>query len=173
MAEVKFAPILYRKSIPQNNAIPEYEFVKGSSLTNDEIDANFRSLVLSDADKATIKDPQFQGGITLPQYTEDEETGNIVPVEGNVEPAELHDGMLRWNKTTQCVEYYLEESHSWYPLASIATGGRSDKFVYLNDQHITNDYEIPTGKNGMTAGPVTVDEGVTVTVANNAVWTIV
>lgn len=44
---------------------------------------------------------------------------------------------------------------------------------YINPQDITANYTIPAGFNAMTAGPVTVASGVTITVPNTNSWTIV
>jgi len=54
-----------------------------------------------------------------------------------------------------------------------ATGGGSDKIFYVNDQTVNTSYTISTGKNAMTAGPITVSNGVTVTVPNGSTWSIV
>jgi hypothetical protein len=44
---------------------------------------------------------------------------------------------------------------------------------YENDTNVTANYTITTGKNAMTAGPITIDNGVTVTVPNGSTWTVV
>ena len=44
---------------------------------------------------------------------------------------------------------------------------------YENAMVITTNYTITTNKNAMTAGPITVNSGVTVTVPTNSTWTIV
>ncbi len=44
---------------------------------------------------------------------------------------------------------------------------------YINPQDITANYTIPAGFNAMTAGPVTVASGVTITVPNTNSWAIV
>ena len=54
-----------------------------------------------------------------------------------------------------------------------ATGGGTDRVFYENDQTVTTNYTISTNKNAMSAGPVTVSTGVTVTVPTNAAWTVV
>jgi len=54
-----------------------------------------------------------------------------------------------------------------------ATGGGTDAVFYENDQTVTADYTITTDKNAMSAGPVTINTGVTVTVPSGSVWTIV
>ena len=42
-----------------------------------------------------------------------------------------------------------------------------------NSQNITTDYTVTNGKNAMTAGPVTIDAGVSVTVPSGSVWTVI
>lgn len=54
-----------------------------------------------------------------------------------------------------------------------ATGGGTDQVFFNNDVTITTSYTIPTGKNSGTFGPVTIDSGVTVTVPDDSVWSIV
>lgn len=54
-----------------------------------------------------------------------------------------------------------------------AVGGGSDHVFFENDILITTNYTITTNKNAVTAGPVTVQSGVIVTVPVGSVWTIV
>jgi hypothetical protein len=53
------------------------------------------------------------------------------------------------------------------------SGGGTNKIFFENDLTVTDDYIIPASKNAMTAGPVTVNSGVTVTVQPTSTWTIV
>lgn len=54
-----------------------------------------------------------------------------------------------------------------------ATGGSGDKAMFENDITILHDYTITTGKNAMSAGPITVADGAAITVPNGSVWSIV
>lgn len=54
-----------------------------------------------------------------------------------------------------------------------ATGGGSDQIFYENGQNITTNYTITNGKNAMSAGPITINSGVTVTVGSGETYTIV
>ena len=54
-----------------------------------------------------------------------------------------------------------------------ATGGIGNPVFYENDQTVTVDYTITTNKNAMSAGPITVATGVTVTVPTDSTWVIV
>ncbi|MEX0668426.1 MAG: hypothetical protein WD061_01630 [Candidatus Saccharimonadales bacterium] len=57
--------------------------------------------------------------------------------------------------------------------AAGALGGGDDEVFYENDTVITTNYTITTNKNAMTAGPVTLNTGVEVTVPSGSVWTVV
>lgn len=54
-----------------------------------------------------------------------------------------------------------------------AVGGGSDAIFWENDQTVTTSYTITNGKNAMSAGPITINSGVTVTVGAGEVWTVV
>jgi len=45
--------------------------------------------------------------------------------------------------------------------------------IYLNGQTVTANFTVPTGYNGMSAGPVTIANGVTVTVSSGSDWSVV
>lgn len=45
--------------------------------------------------------------------------------------------------------------------------------IKLNEQTITENYTIPAGYNGLSAGPITISEGVTVTIPDGSAWSIV
>ena len=62
---------------------------------------------------------------------------------------------------------------SWADAAAGATGGGSDQIFWENDQTVTTNYTITNGKNAMSAGPITINSGVTVTVGAGETWTVV
>ena len=80
-------------------------------------------------------------------------------------------GMVRYNSTIGQFEGYY--ASSWSSLGGGATGGGSDQVFVLNDQTVTTDYTIPSTKNASSAGPITIDTGVTVTVSTGSTWVIV
>lgn len=55
----------------------------------------------------------------------------------------------------------------------VVSAGAVDGIFYLNNQTVLVDYTIASDKNAMTAGPITIDAGVTVTIDSGATWTIV
>jgi hypothetical protein len=54
-----------------------------------------------------------------------------------------------------------------------AVGGGNDAIFFENDATMRNDYTISSGRNAMSAGPITIESGVTLTIPNNSVYTIV
>ena len=54
-----------------------------------------------------------------------------------------------------------------------AKGGGTDKVFFENDQVVTADYTITSGKNAMSAGMITINNGVTVTVPSGSTWVVV
>ena len=79
-------------------------------------------------------------------------------------------GMLRYNSSTSQFEGY---SSAWGSIGGGATGGGNDQIFNLNGQTVTADYTIPSGKNAVTAGDVTIATGVTVTIPTGSKWVIV
>ena len=62
---------------------------------------------------------------------------------------------------------------SWGDAAAGATGGGSDKVFWENSTTITTSYTITNNYNAGTFGPVTVNNGVTVTVGSGETWTVI
>ena len=54
-------------------------------------------------------------------------------------------------------------------VASTTAGGA----IYENSQTISTTHTIPSGSNGMSAGPVTINNGITLTISSGSVYTIV
>lgn len=50
---------------------------------------------------------------------------------------------------------------------------KADFPIQLNTQTISSNYTIPTGYNGMSAGPITISSGVVVTIPDGSSWSIV
>jgi len=52
-------------------------------------------------------------------------------------------------------------------------GSSDDVFMRLNLKTIDSDYTIPLGYNGVTAGPITIANGVVVTIPDGSSWSVV
>ncbi len=68
---------------------------------------------------------------------------------------------------------YAGDGSSLTGIAAGAGGGGSDAIFWENGQNVTTSYTITNGKNAMSAGPITIDSGVTVTVGAGETWTVV
>jgi len=62
---------------------------------------------------------------------------------------------------------------SWAAAGGGATGGGTDDVFYENAQTVTTNYTLTTNKNAMSAGPITINSGITVTVPSGQSWVIV
>jgi len=54
-----------------------------------------------------------------------------------------------------------------------ATGGSTDKVFFENDQTVTTSYTLTANKNAVTAGPVTINSSITVTIPSGSSWVVV
>lgn len=80
-------------------------------------------------------------------------------------------GYFRFNADLGKFEGY--SGSAWGSVGGGATGGGSDEVFFENGQTVTSNYTITNGKNAMSAGPITINSGVTVTIGTGEVWTIV
>ena len=83
------------------------------------------------------------------------------------------DGLVIFNTTINQYEGYFAALSSWASLGGGATGGGADQVFVLNDQVVTEDYTIPVGKNAVSGGPISINDGVVVEIPDGSVWTIV
>lgn len=96
------------------------------------------------------------------------------------QPVSPVDGELWFDENDGTLNVWYDDGTSaqWVtasgpPGVSIATGGGEDQVFWENDTTVTEDYTISNGRNAMSAGPVTIASGVTVTVGDGETWTIV
>ena len=80
-------------------------------------------------------------------------------------------GMIRYNSSYGQFEGY--NGSAWGIVGGGATGSSGDQIFVLNGQTVTANYTIPSGKNASTAGAVTINTGVVVTVSTGSRWVIV
>lgn len=86
-------------------------------------------------------------------------------------PASANAGDLRFNSTTNQYEGY--NGTAWGSIGGGATGGAGNQVFIENEQVVTNDYTVTVGKNAMSTGPIIINNGITVTVPTDSVWTII
>jgi hypothetical protein len=80
-------------------------------------------------------------------------------------------GMFRFNTSLTRFEGY--NGTAWSGVGTGAVGGSADLVFFENDITVTANYTITTNKNAMSAGPITINSGITVTVPSGSTWTVV
>ncbi|MEL0099793.1 MAG: hypothetical protein VW907_09580, partial [Opitutae bacterium] len=83
-------------------------------------------------------------------------------------PGSPGTGNIRFNTTETEFEGY--NGTAWAPIGG---GNETDEGIWVHSNTISANYSIPSGSNGLSAAPVTVASGVTVTVPSGSVWTLV
>jgi hypothetical protein len=79
-------------------------------------------------------------------------------------------GFFRFNSTLGKFEGY--SGTAWGSVGGGATGGGSDELFIENGQTMTTNYTIPSTKNAMSTGPITINSGVTLTVDTGARYVV-
>lgn len=80
-------------------------------------------------------------------------------------------GYIRFNTDFTSFEGY--NGSAWGSIGAGAKGGGNNQVFFENDQTVSADYTITSGKNAMSAGEVTIATGITVTVPSGSNWVIV
>jgi len=80
-------------------------------------------------------------------------------------------GYIRFNTDSTQFEGY--NGTSWTSVGGGATGGGADQWAIEHDNTVTTSYTITSGKNVISAGPITINSGAVVTVPSGSSWAIV
>ena len=80
-------------------------------------------------------------------------------------------GMLRFN--TELVRFEGYNGNAWTSVGGGATGSGVDEVFILNQTTVSGSYQIPSGYNAMSTGPVTIASGVVVTVTSGSAWVVI
>jgi hypothetical protein len=134
------------------------------NVTTDKIaDSNVTTVKIADSNVTSAK---LEDNIVLPG------TDSVtVPKGGTSDRGTGVSGKFRFNTDDNVFEGY--DGTAWGAVGGGATGAAGNPVFYENDQNVTGDYTITTNRNAMSAGPITVNSGVTVTIPAGSVWTIV
>ena len=122
---------------------------------------------------ALAASPTFTGTATFAGNILMSGTGTLdLPVGTTAErPGTPNNGMIRYNSTLSRYEGY--SGSAWSQIGGGATGGGTDQVFYTNDQSVSTDFTLSGSLNAMSAGPISIASGVTVTVSSGATWTVV
>lgn len=121
---------------------------------------------------APLASPSFTGTVGFAGDVNFTGTGYIdIPAGTTAQrPGSPSAGMIRYNSTLGLFEGY---GSAWGTIGGGAVGGGADRVFMENDQTVTTNYTITTGKNAVTAGPITIGAGITVTIPSGSAWSIV
>ena len=81
------------------------------------------------------------------------------------------NGYMRYNSPTGGIEGY--SGSAWGSIGGGAGGAGGDAIFYENGQTVTTSYELTASTNAMSAGPIAINAGVTVTVPSGGNWVVV
>ena len=93
-----------------------------------------------------------------------------VPVGTTGEQPTGAEGMVRYNTTLKRYEGY--SNGSWGALGGGATGGGADRVFQLNTMICTEDFTLPNGESALSAGPIEIEDGVSIEVPDNQSWVV-
>lgn len=124
---------------------------------------------------ATAASPSFTGTVTFAGSVDFTGTGYVDLPAGTTgqRPGTPSNGMIRYNTTLGTFEGY--KAGAWGAIGGGATGaaGSTDDVFYENGQVVTASYTLTAGKNALSAGPITINAGVSVVIPSDSSWVIV
>ena len=123
---------------------------------------------------ATLASPSFTGDVSFAGNINMSGTGAIDVAAGTTaQRPTASNGMFRYNTDDNAFEGYANGAWGAIGGAGGATGGGSDQVFYENGQTVTTNYTITDGTNAMSAGPITINSSVVVTIGDGENWVIV
>lgn len=147
---------------------------KGSPLTNNEMDTNLTNLNSAKLENVNnLSDVNSTATSRINLGVETGATGSTKIATGTTAQRDgtPSAGYFRFNSTLGKYEGY--NGTAWGSVGGGATGGGSDEVFIENGQTVTTDYTLTTGKNAISAGAITINSGVTVTIPSGQTWVIV
>jgi hypothetical protein len=125
--------------------------VKNAPLTNAEVDANFTNL---NDDK--VEQTSATGSAKIPTGTEAQRDGTP------------EAGLFRFNTDTDSFE-----GHNGVEWGAVGGGNSTSAGLWEHAATVTETYAITAGNNAISAGPVTISGGSSVTVPSGSRWVVV
>lgn len=160
-------------AIDNIDALPAQTGNEGKFLTTDGALASWADVNLSEylsleSASSTYLTQANASSTYLTQTDASEQYEKLIPYSSSsVVNAEVGD---LWIDSTASASPLLKTytGSEWVQL-----GGSDNVFVRLNLQTIDENYTMPSGYNGVTAGPITISDGVIVTIPDGSAWSIV
>ncbi len=92
--------------------------------------------------------------------------GSIIQYQ-SIAPTSPTTGSMWFDSVTNTLKVY--QTSTWNPV-----GAQNNGYAYVyNTNGINENWTIPSGYNAMSAGPITIANGVTVTIPNGSSWAVV
>lgn len=115
---------------------------------------------------ALLSGATFTGDVTFGTTT-----ATVLPVGTTAQRPTAATGQVRFNSDITKFEGY--NGSAWSSIGGGAAGGGSDSIFYENGQTVTTNYTVAATVNAMSAGPITINSGVTVTIASGGNWVVI
>lgn len=125
------------------------------------------------ANNLTLTGTTLAGTTSLSGNVDNTSTGYLRLPSGTTaeRPAGPSSGWIRFNSTISQFEGH--NGTVWSSVGGGATGGGPDRVFVENDNTVTTNYQLANNRNAVSAGPVTIQTGVTVTIPSGQSWVIV
>jgi hypothetical protein len=127
----------------------------------------------------TINGVSFDGSanITVEPYISNDDTGDtncpiVFTANSTAGYKRLYEDSALYFNNTSNILYSGKFSGDGSLLTNVSATTASG-CIYENSQTITANYTMTTNKNGMSAGPITINSGITVTIPSGSAWTVV
>lgn len=130
------------------------------ALTGSTVDNSVNAGTATNANNINVAD-ESSDTTCFPVFTTDT-TGN--------QPPKTNGTTLQYNASTGL---FSSTAFAGSGAALTDVVAAKDGVFYENNTNVTQDYTITSGKNAMSAGPVEIDTGVTITVPVGSTWTVV
>ena len=145
--------------------------VTGTATTATNAQGLTGSPSITVADITATGNVSIGGTLTYEDVTNVDSVGLITARGGTSaqRPSPPQAGQIRYNNENQQFEGY---STAWGGFGG-ASGSSGNAVFYENDTNVTASYSITSGKNAMSAGPITLNANIIVTIPAGSVWTVV
>ena len=134
-----------------------------SSVAAGDLVATNVQAAIDELDTEKVPRTSTTGAAKLP-------VGDTSQRDTDANPANL-TGYIRFNTSDSSFEGH--NGTTWGAIGGGATGAGGDAWALEHDNTVTTSYIISTGKNVVSAGPLTINSGATVTVPSGSTWVIV
>jgi hypothetical protein len=134
---------------------------------------NFSNINFSDPDDEDVGAFQYDHSINAMRFRVNASERMRIDSSGNVGIGKNNPATALDVNGTVTATSYAGDGSNLTGIAAGAGGGGSDEIFWENGQNVTTNYTVTNGKNAMSAGPITINSGVTVTVGAGETWTVV